>query len=229
MTSIARSAAIRLGRAQRERSRLDRRRRALLYTAASILLVLVMFPFLWLLQMSFRPNDDIFGYELLFTPTLEHYALAVDRAFPGLVLEQRGRQHELDRALAAARRAGRLRALARALSRQAPDRALGAGLAHGAADRLHDPVLPRLPLPRPDRHGAGADHHLPDLQPRAGDLDDADLLRRRAARARGGGLDRRLQHLGRVPADLAAARRARASPRPRCCASSSPGTTFSLP
>src|SRR5688572_3376058 len=83
MTSIARSGAIRLGRAQRERSRLERRRRALLYTAASILLVLVMFPFLWLLQMSFRPNDDIFGYELLFTPTLEHYGSLWTGHFPG--------------------------------------------------------------------------------------------------------------------------------------------------
>ena len=41
------------------------------------------------------------------------------------------------------------------------------------------------------------------------DLDDADLLRRRAARARGGGLDRRLRHLGRLPADHAAAHRTR--------------------
>jgi len=84
MSSLApTAAAIRLGRARRERSRLDRRRRALLYTAASILAVLVMFPFLWLLQMSVRPNDDIFGYELAFTPTFEHYASLWTGHFPG--------------------------------------------------------------------------------------------------------------------------------------------------
>ena len=84
MSSLAPTAAgIRLGRAQRARARLDRRRRALLYTAASILMVLVMFPFLWLLQMSFRPNDDIFGYELMFRPTLEHYGSLWTGHFPG--------------------------------------------------------------------------------------------------------------------------------------------------
>jgi multiple sugar transport system permease protein len=83
MSSLAPTAGIRLGRAQRARARLDRRRRALLYTAATILMVLVMFPFLWLLQMSFRPNDDIFGYALAFTPTLEHYGSLWTGHFPG--------------------------------------------------------------------------------------------------------------------------------------------------
>jgi multiple sugar transport system permease protein len=84
MSSVAESAAtIRLGRAQRERSRLERRRRALLYTAASILVVLVMFPFLWLLQMSVRPSADILAYNLTFTPTLENYAALWTGNFPG--------------------------------------------------------------------------------------------------------------------------------------------------
>ncbi len=73
---------VQMGRAQRERSRQERRRRALLYTAVSILLILVMFPFLWLLQMSVRPNDDILGYDLLFTPTFEHYAALWTGHFP---------------------------------------------------------------------------------------------------------------------------------------------------
>ncbi len=38
-----------------------------------LLVVLVAFPFLWLVQMSFRPTDDIFGQDLLFLPTLDHY------------------------------------------------------------------------------------------------------------------------------------------------------------
>lgn len=73
---------IQIGRHQRERLRQERRRRALLYTAVSILLILVMFPFLWLLQMSVRPNDDILGYDLLFTPTFEHYAALWTGHFP---------------------------------------------------------------------------------------------------------------------------------------------------
>jgi len=86
MSSIAERAGLVLGRAQRERSRQERRRRALLYTAASILVVLVMFPFLWMLQMSFRPTDDIFGYDLAFTPTLEHYGALWTGHFPGSFL-----------------------------------------------------------------------------------------------------------------------------------------------
>lgn len=40
------------------------------------LLVATMFPFLWLLAMSFKSNDDIFAFppKLLFKPTFEHYA-----------------------------------------------------------------------------------------------------------------------------------------------------------
>src|SRR5918998_392500 len=47
------------------------------------LLLLVLFPFLWLVQMSFRPNEDIFGYGLLFAPTLEHYRALWTGSFPG--------------------------------------------------------------------------------------------------------------------------------------------------
>ncbi len=51
------------------------RRRGLLGDAASLLLLAILtFPFIWLVQMSFRPNKDIFGYSLWFTPTLDHYA-----------------------------------------------------------------------------------------------------------------------------------------------------------
>jgi multiple sugar transport system permease protein len=84
MSSLAETTAgIRLGRSQYERSPLEPRQPALLYTAASILRVLEMFPVLWLLQMSYRPNDDIFGYELAYTPTLEHYGSLWTGHFPG--------------------------------------------------------------------------------------------------------------------------------------------------
>lgn len=58
-----------------------RRRRLLNWLAVAILL-LVMIPFFWMVQMSFRPNDDIFGYELLFSPTIEHYTALWHGNFP---------------------------------------------------------------------------------------------------------------------------------------------------
>ncbi|HEY6715613.1 MAG TPA: hypothetical protein VI232_04655, partial [Reyranella sp.] len=51
--------------------------------ATRVLLALVLFPFVWLVQMSFRPNTDILGYELAFTPTLAHYRALWTGAFPG--------------------------------------------------------------------------------------------------------------------------------------------------
>ena len=72
-----------LPRAQREARRRERWRRAGLYAATIALMLLVMFPFLWMVQMSFRPNDDIFGYDLLFTPTLVHYGALWQGHFAG--------------------------------------------------------------------------------------------------------------------------------------------------
>src|SRR5436190_11078454 len=51
--------------------------------ATLVLLALVLFPFVWLVQMSFRPRADILGYELAFTPTLAHYRALWTGAFPG--------------------------------------------------------------------------------------------------------------------------------------------------
>lgn len=58
------------------------RRRRMLNWLAVIILLFVMIPFFWMVQMSFRPNDDIFGYELLFSPTVEHYAALWQGNFP---------------------------------------------------------------------------------------------------------------------------------------------------
>ena len=59
------------------------RRQLYMRAGALVLLIVVLFPFLWLLQMSFRNNDDIFGYQLLFTPTLENYKALWTGNFPG--------------------------------------------------------------------------------------------------------------------------------------------------
>jgi multiple sugar transport system permease protein len=63
--------------------RIKARRTLYLRVAALILLLVILFPFLWLLQMSFRTNDDIFGYQLLFTPTIENYVALWTGNFPG--------------------------------------------------------------------------------------------------------------------------------------------------
>lgn len=68
--------------AMRRPGRRARRRRVLGDAAALLLLGLVLFPFLWLVQMSFRPNADIFGSELAFAPTLEHYGALWGGVFP---------------------------------------------------------------------------------------------------------------------------------------------------
>ena len=62
---------------------LQRHRRRLGDAGTVLLLLAVVFPFLWLVQMSFRPNDDIFGYSLAFLPTLEHYRALWTGSFPG--------------------------------------------------------------------------------------------------------------------------------------------------
>ena len=61
---------------------LQRNRRTIGDVATIVLLLLVLFPFIWLVQMSFRPNEDILGYDLLFRPTLAHYKALWTGAFP---------------------------------------------------------------------------------------------------------------------------------------------------
>lgn len=41
--------------------------------ATLVLLIFVLFPFVWLIELSFRPKNDIFGADILFLPTLENY------------------------------------------------------------------------------------------------------------------------------------------------------------
>ena len=65
------------------RRRAGRHRRALLVQAgATVLLLIVLLPVLWLVQMSFRPNGNILSFNLSFTPTLANYAALWNGAFP---------------------------------------------------------------------------------------------------------------------------------------------------
>ncbi len=53
------------------------------HVAALALLVMILFPVLWMLQLSFRPSDDVLSPDLAFTPTLENYRALWTGNFPG--------------------------------------------------------------------------------------------------------------------------------------------------
>ncbi|MDM0066437.1 carbohydrate ABC transporter permease [Variovorax sp. J31P207] len=72
-------AARRLAGATRRRSWLSRHARAL---AVVLLLVIVLSPFLWLVQLAFRPAADIFEDSLLFMPTLDGFISLLQGNFP---------------------------------------------------------------------------------------------------------------------------------------------------
>jgi multiple sugar transport system permease protein len=50
--------------------------RRLLYALVTLLAVMIMLPFIWMVLMSFKSNEDIFAFppKLLFAPTLQNYA-----------------------------------------------------------------------------------------------------------------------------------------------------------
>ncbi|MGN6771882.1 MAG: carbohydrate ABC transporter permease [Rhizobiaceae bacterium] len=60
--------------------------KTLVNTALLLALLFVLFPIIWLVQISLRPNDDILGYNLLFTPTLDHYRALFESQFLGSFL-----------------------------------------------------------------------------------------------------------------------------------------------
>jgi multiple sugar transport system permease protein len=68
-----------------ERRYADRLRwqRRLLYALVIVLVILVMFPFAWLLLMSFKTDQDIFAFppKLLFAPTVDNYIALWDGDF----------------------------------------------------------------------------------------------------------------------------------------------------
>jgi multiple sugar transport system permease protein len=55
---------------------------AALGSAAALLLVVVLFPTLWMLQLSFRAGGDIFDMSLVFTPTFDNYRALWKGLFP---------------------------------------------------------------------------------------------------------------------------------------------------
>ena len=57
--------------------------RAVAHGTAALLLAVVLFPALWMLQLSFRAGGDIFDLNLIFTPTLDNYRALWTGLFPG--------------------------------------------------------------------------------------------------------------------------------------------------
>jgi multiple sugar transport system permease protein len=57
--------------------------RRALYALVVVLVVLIMFPFAWLLTMSFKTDQDIFAFppKLFFAPTLDNYTALWDTGF----------------------------------------------------------------------------------------------------------------------------------------------------
>ncbi len=55
-------------------ARRQRNGRRIRHISAIAILIIVLFPFFWMLQMSIRPTADIFAFKWAFTPTFEHYA-----------------------------------------------------------------------------------------------------------------------------------------------------------
>jgi multiple sugar transport system permease protein len=65
-------------------ARRERRDRHLLHALVIVLVLIIMFPFLWLLAMSFKTDADIFAWppKLLFAPTTANYLALWDGNFP---------------------------------------------------------------------------------------------------------------------------------------------------
>src|SRR5262249_37448044 len=57
--------------------------RSLVNATAAMILLVVLFPPFWMLQLSFRTGGDIFDMRLVFTPTFENYRALWTGLFPG--------------------------------------------------------------------------------------------------------------------------------------------------
>ena len=117
-------------------------------------LLLVLAPFLWLVRMSFQTNAEIFAFppRLLFTPTLANYAALWQGEFRALLRQQPGGQRRRPRWSSLVVGVPAAYALARMRSRSERAEPVDPRQPAGAADRLHDPVLPGLPRSRPAGH-----------------------------------------------------------------------------
>lgn len=55
----------------------------IVHAVALVVLLVVLFPVFWMLQMSFRPSADVLSTDIAFSPTLENYRSLWKGNFPG--------------------------------------------------------------------------------------------------------------------------------------------------
>jgi multiple sugar transport system permease protein len=69
---------------ERDHQKRLRWQRRFLYALVTLLIVVIMFPFFWMLTMSFKTDTDIFAWppRLLFAPTIGNYVALWDGNFP---------------------------------------------------------------------------------------------------------------------------------------------------
>lgn len=69
---------------RRYHNRRLRRERFVLHAIVTLLLIAIMFPFLWLLVLSVKPQEAMFAWppQLFFKPTVEHYFALWEGEFP---------------------------------------------------------------------------------------------------------------------------------------------------
>ena len=196
--------------------------------ALALVLLFVLFPIVWLAQMSLRPDEDILGYRLLFDADSGALQSLVESKFlhsflNSIVASCVSTAVALVVGTPAAYVLSRWRFRAR---RKIAMWILSTRMAPQITFTI--PVLPLLSARRPQRHGLGPRADLPDVQPGTRHLDDAD---RSSMRFRGRSRKRRGSMAAASGAPFCASpcrSRPRGSPPSRCCASSSRGTTSSM-
>ena len=194
----------------------------------TIYIIFLMLPIYWLVNMSFKTNQEILGAFSLWpqNPTLQQLRGHLHRPVLVQGLHQldhlRGHEHgDLDRRGAA----GGLRLLALPLPRRQAPVLLAAHQPHGAAGGVRAALLPALFGLRADRHAyRGGARALP-VQRAAGGVDPRRLHVRRAEGDRRDRLYRRLFLPALLREDIHAADRVAASASPPSSASCSPGSS----
>ena len=122
--------------------------RRLIYALVIVLAAMIMLPFFWLVLMSFKTNDDIFAFppKLLFTPTLENYVGLWASSFRYSFLNSAVVSVTSTLLALLVGVPGRVRPVAHVNAAGEAAVTSHSRVAHGAADCLHHPLLPCLPL-----------------------------------------------------------------------------------
>ncbi len=195
-------------------------------------LVIALTPYVWMLLTSFKGRLDILSPQptWFFTPTLANYpAVFIDKDYLPLVYNSLDHRPRHDSTVDLDRRTGGLCLRALGLPWQGGPVLLLPDDSHGAADLDRRAALPILHHTWPDGHDLRRGHRSHELQPFAGGLDDARLLRRNPKGDRRSRNDGRALGAWRLRPRHRPAWRHPGSRPLRFSASSCRGTSFSTP